>query len=222
MKLCTFVVAAVMIFSTPLAVKADHPALALNGTVGGLDFLTDHEKDVIRELNLARTDPKGYARLVNEFKRFYIDGAISIDNRVPVETFEGIEAVDEAVGFLNRVSPVSPLKVSRGLSHAARDHVKDQGNTGATGHSGSDDSTPRERMNRYGSIRIKSGENISYGFFEARHIVIMFIIDDGVKSRSHRKNVYDPAFRVVGVHSSGHRDYEWMCVLDFAAGYQEK
>lgn len=222
MKLCAFIVAAVMIFSSPLYSKTDHPTLALNGPVRDLDFLTDHEKDVIRELNLARTDPKGYGELVREFKRFYIDGAITIDNRVPVATQEGTDAADEAIEYLSRISPVQPLKVSRGLSLAARDHVSDQGKTGDTGHDGSDGSTPRDRMNRYGTIQIKSGENISYGFLEARNIVIMFIIDDGVRNRNHRKNIFDPAFGVVGVHSGGHHDYEWMCVLDFAAGYQEK
>ena len=50
----------------------------------------------------------------------------------------------------------------------------------------------------------------------------MFIIDDGVKDRGHRKNIFDPAFRVVGAHSGGHQDYEWMCVLDFAGAYKEK
>jgi len=55
------------------------------------------------------------------------------------------------------------LKWSVGLSKAAQDHVNDCGPSGLTGHVGNDNSTMKDRLERYGSWMGNIGENISYG-----------------------------------------------------------
>jgi hypothetical protein len=42
------------------------------------------------------------------------------------------------------------------------------------------------------------------------------IIDSGVASRGHRRNIFHPDLAVVGVACGPHRDYGAMCVMDFA------
>lgn len=110
-----------------------------------------------------------------------------------------------------------PLK---GLTLAARDHVKDQGRTGAIGHTGSDSSTVVDRLNRYGKWGISAGENIYYGNGDARIIVVLLLIDDGVSSRGHRGNLLDSSFKVVGVSVGPHPLHGYMCVMDFAGSYE--
>jgi hypothetical protein len=52
-------------------------------------------------------------------------------------------------------------------------------------------------------------------------VVIDLIVDDGVKDRGHRHNIFDPLAKVVGVACGRHDTYGYMCVMDFAGAYVE-
>src|SRR5262245_33770011 len=67
---------------------------------------------VIRELNLARENPKLYATFVAESRPFHM--------------IERGKAVDEAVRFLQKAHPLPALTLSPGMSRAAADHCAEQ------------------------------------------------------------------------------------------------
>jgi uncharacterized protein YkwD len=75
------------------------------------------------------------------------------------------------------------------LSLAARNLCLDQGPLGATGHYGSDGSSPNSRVTRYGQVSGTIGENLSYGVKTALEVVFKLLIDDGVPNRGHRNNM---------------------------------
>lgn len=193
----------------------------LNDNLTDYSFASDLEIEVVNELNIARTHPKLYADLLTEYKKYYSGKYINIPGRVTIATNEGTKAVDEAINFLKKQPELNPFRLSKGMSLGAKDHVVDQGPTGTIGHSSSDGSSPFDRVNRYGKWQFYAGENIDYGNNIAREIVFSLIIDDGVKSRGHRNNIFNPRFATVGVACGKHAIYNYMCVMDFAQAYLE-
>ncbi len=195
---------------------------AQQDAITAADYLSPLEKEVLREINLARTQPEKYADVLESMKSYYEGKLFKRPNEETVLTEEGIAGVAEAVSFLRKVKPVAPLLPSRGLSLAARDHVAEQGPRGAIGHRSRDSSTISDRLKRYGNWQTGIAENISYGESQARMIVAVWIIDDGVRERGHRENLFTGDFKFVGIAFGEHQAFKSMCVVDFAASYQEK
>lgn len=202
--------------SAPAAAQPDKIAAAIDGA----PYLSDIEKEVFREMNLARTNPRKYAALLEETLPYYRGTLLSLPGKTPLLTREGAGAVREAVTYLKKQAPRAALMPSRGMSLAASDHVRDQGPRGTMGHQGSDGSMPRARLMRHGTILVY-GENISYGAETAREIVMLLIIDDGVAGRGHRTNMFRDNFKYAGVAVGPHTGLRVMCVIDFAGKFME-
>ena len=181
-----------------------------------------NEADILEELNAARTNPKAYARHLEDMRKYFDGSKYRRPGETTLVTKEGVSAVDEAIAFLRSVSPVKPLSLSRGMSKAAADHAKDQSRSGKTGHDGREGSQPWDRVNRYGTWSGKIGENVGYGGDRtARESVISLIVDDGVASRGHRTNIFNLDYHVVGIACGTHPKWRTVCVSDFAQTYQE-
>ena len=200
----------VMAVAAPAAPDATRPA-----PIGGL------EKAVLDELNVARTAPLKYVEYLKDRRSRFKGNSYIGTPGVRVITREGVAAVDEAIAALSKQQPLAALKFSEGLALAARDHVQDTGPKGLVSHDGSDGSDSAARISRYGKVENVSGECISYGHNQARQIVLTLIIDDGVASRGHRRNIYNGAFRLAGIACGPHQTFKNMCVIDFAAAYKE-
>ena len=188
---------------------------------GAVDF-DALEKEIVKEVNLARSNPGFYASWLLGTRPYYQGAQLRRPGEVPVRTQEGLPAVDEAIRFLQTQKPVGTLDRSRGLSLAARDLVASQGASGEFGHKGPDGSMPSERIGRHGTWESIIGENVAYGQRTARDVVAAFIVDDGVPGRGHRKNLYNPAFHVMGVDCGPHSVYGTMCAITFAGGFHER
>lgn len=190
-------------------------------TTAGADYLTDIEREIIIDINMARTDPASYARdYLVPIKQYYKGRLLCYPGQTAIQTSEGLRALDECISQLLTTKPVRELSPKKGLTLAARDHMEDQARTGGTGHTGSDHSTVDIRMNRYGKWGISAGENVGYGNGQARRIVAALLIDDGVASRGHRKNLLGPTFNFIGVAVGPHPIYRKVCVIDFAGAYK--
>ena len=194
---------------------------AIVDTAAGSGYLTNDEKQVVLEINMVRTDPAEYARrFLAPLRSYYRRTLLQYPGEIAILTHEGVRALDECIQGLLATKPLLPMSPKEGLALAARDHAEDQAATGAIGHTGSDGSSPAERIGRYGKWGIAAGENIDYGNGDPRRIVISLLIDDGVPSRGHRSNLLNRGFRFVGVSMGAHGVYRHMCVMDFAGSFR--
>ena len=179
----------------------------------------DYQKvsaEVFEMLNKARKEPGWVADELSKIKKYYKDKEYRNPNLgFHLLTDEGVAAVDDAIHYLrNEVYPQKELAFSQPLSDAARKLVEHIGAQGLTSHS-----DPAYSM----ELRVKAAvaetgalaENVSFGWADPREVVFQLIIDDGVKTRGHRRNIYDGTFDKVGVSAGPHKGYQHCCVIDF-------
>ncbi|ERF59387.1 cysteine-rich secretory family protein [Treponema socranskii subsp. socranskii VPI DR56BR1116 = ATCC 35536] len=154
------------------------------------------ENDVLDEINKARTNPKEYAEK-------YL---------VPyVENGNASEAMKECIIEMKNTKALKALQPSKKLTLAAKEWVNVQGPGGGVGHGNTG-----ERIHKQGLYPHTWSENISYGYNDARKIVIQLLEDDKVPGREHRKTILSRAYTHVGIGCGPHKIYNFMCVQDFA------
>ncbi len=176
---------------------------------------------VIREMNVARQNPAVYATYLEDLRAHFNGRFLVLPGQTRIYTREGLGAVDEAIRFLRSAKPIQPLTLSPGMCRGAADHCAEQAG-GAIGHDGRGWSNPGSRMKRYGTWTAAWGENISYGKNSARDIVLALIIDDGLRARKHRANIFAEKFNYAGAGYGPHAHYGSVCSIDFAGGYAER
>ncbi len=180
------------------------------------------EKEVVFELNKVRSNPQLYSKLyIEPLYSAYSGKTFTYPGQKPTLSKEGNGALMECIAVLRKTDTMPILEPADGLIKSARLLVDDQ-QFGGIGHITRNGLTPQCRMDMYGEWDIASAENIAYGDYEARQIVIALLIDDGVPDRGHRKNILNPKFHNAGVASGRHPTYKTMCVIDFAGAYKSK
>ena len=222
----TIIYICIAFFTLTSQLKAEEPfewPIKKLDTARNVSYLSDTEKDIILELNKVRYNPAKYAELCMKWMEvFYSGDLLEIPGKEVYKTNEGRSAFLECIHALEKTEPAPILQPSKGMSKACELLVYDQSSTGRTGHKGSGNSSPMDRAALFGQFTGTYAENIHYGDCEPSFIVISLLIDDGVKSRGHRKNILDPEFNVTGVAVGDHKVYGHMCVNTFATKFTDK
>lgn len=176
-------------------------------------------KDIGREIDLLRKNPKAYARYLEALRPRYDGKLLRLDGRDPIRTKEGKKPLDQAIKRLKKTKAMGALVWESGLARAAADHAGDIGSRGVVDHFGPDGESPTDRVARYGILQGRGGENIAVAFSDARMVVLYLLIDDGVADRGHREALLDRRYEQVGVACTPHQIYRVVCVMDFASDY---
>lgn len=173
------------------------------------------EREVLAEINFARTQPRRYAEQLRDYRARFRGKVVRYPgNPSGLLTKEGTHAVDEAIAFMERQSPLPPLTFAPFLAETADDHVIEQGPRGATGHLSGDGANPRDRARRRGGGTYVA-EAITYGPPSALEVVRQFIVDDDVPARGHRRTLFAAEMRFAGAACGPHKVYRVMCVVEF-------
>lgn len=158
--------------------------------------------EVLNLLNEVRTEP---ATFLHDRLLPYLNENPMGENRY----------VKSLIADLKGRHPMDAFALSPRLSAVARGHAVDMGKKGLTGHQSSNGTSFADRVRK----KVKEGmigENCDYGNDKAIDIVMSLLIDDGIESLGHRKNILDARFHFIGIAIEPHKTYGTNCVMDFA------
>ncbi|HCZ35462.1 MAG TPA: hypothetical protein DHV26_05990 [Cytophagales bacterium] len=163
----------------------------------------DQEQEVFALLNAVRTDPQ-------KFSDTYV---------LPYIKENGLEKNRYAKSLLQdlkQTKPMGALQVADALTKVARYHAKDMGTTGSIGHESTDGTPFHIRVRTQSKAQGMIAENCAYGQTSALDFVMQLLIDDGIESLGHRKNILEPKYQWIGIAIEPHKTYRTNCVMDFA------
>jgi len=178
--------------------------------------------DVHKAQNQVRTNPQSFIPKLEAMLPLFQGDVYRKPGKIALRTNEGPSAVKECIDYLRNAKPVPELTLTDGMCNACKDHANDIGPKGQVSHSGSDGSSFSKRLERYGDWMGTVGENCEFGGETGEEVVINLMVDDGVMNRGHRKNMFSPDFKFVGIACSQHGAYDHCTVLDYAAQYGPK
>ncbi len=170
-------------------------------TAASANYMNEDEKLVIFYTNLARINGSKFAAL-------YVNNLLQEDKS---------DNVVSLYQDLRNKKGLNPLKPDSILHETAKYHALDMGRNGMTGHNSSDGTSFGNRvMKQYGVHLV--GENCYYGPNDPFDIVLSLLIDKGVRSLGHRKNLLNADFSEIGVSIERHNSaYQYNCVQDFGS-----
>jgi uncharacterized protein YkwD len=163
----------------------------------------DQEQEVLALLNAARTNPQ-------KFSETYALPYIK-ENKLEKNRYAKSLLQD-----LKQTKPMGALQLANALTKVARAHANDMGTSGNTGHESTDGSPFHVRVRTQSKALGMIAENCAYGQTNALDFVMQLLIDDGIESLGHRKNILEPKYRWVGIAIEPHKTYRTNCVMDFA------
>lgn len=133
--------------------------------------------------------------------------------------------MQDAVKYLKNTKPKEELKLSYGMCYAAFKHSEYLAEKKSLAHTGKGGSSMSNRLEEFGDWQTTIGENIiktTPNTRTAEHIVMEMVIDDGVKNRGHRENIFKSSFKKLGVGIANEADGEDIVTLVFSGGFRCK
>jgi hypothetical protein len=209
-------------------------------TAADASYMKESEKAMIREINLLRSNPKGYLVYIDEYvaetkkhPEKIGSGQMKYSLTFNYELVDGVEKLkridttwldkpeDESAAIaslrkdLNSTPPLSILKPDKGIYEAVKNYAKDQDAHGwALKHIGSDGSWPWDRIRKYSPGMQEGNENIASRFPQpnVRQVIIQLLVDTGIPGYGHRANLLDPRWTHVVCFDAGLKGdmYRWI------------
>ncbi len=197
-KLITFIAALFLwlsLFSQDAMQQWDKDVISKANTGANTSYLSEEEKKVILLTNLARYDGKLFSE---SFLEDFLQG--QKPTKFTRSLFRDLE----------KVKSLPMLEPEKDLFEIALGHAELSGKNGTTGHQRFEKRFDPV-MGKYNAV----AENCAYGFENALNNVLQLLIDEGINSLGHRKNMLNPDYNSIGVSIQNHKEYRFNCVMDF-------
>jgi len=173
------------------------------------------KKEVIIETNRIRTNPKAYIPILERYLENFDDNVLTRPDRNEcIETQEGPKAFKEAIEFLKIQKPINEIEFDEEASKVADEYAKILSNSGED-EQGQDESHIEARVEKYLDYDYAISENIDFGGSTGIEVIVNLLVDDGVKLRTHRDNLFSNKFQYYGVAVASHPEYDFCTVIDY-------
>lgn len=165
-----------------------------SNTAKTIDYHTPEERKVYLYTNLARKYPKKFDELFRDF-------AIASGKEEKLATNSYYSTLSKE---LQTKDPVEIVHPDVEMFELAKCWAIESGENGLVGH------------DRVKCVKGYAAENCAYGYPSAQNTVMQLLIDDGISSLGHRKNIFHVEMRGLGVAIRPHRDIEVGTVQNFS------
>ena len=145
--------------------------------------------EIFKKQNKVLTNPKSYIEKLEKATNFFKDKIFRYPGEKPIETFEGVKGVYDAIEFLQKQNPVKPLIYSPKLTQACEDHAKDIGINNLSSHKGSNGNNINERIEKNIEWDGAIAENLGFCYAFPENIIMDLIIDDSSEDKHQRNNL---------------------------------
>lgn len=186
-----------------------------------LVFSFPDKTDLLATINYARTNPSGFASVVQakylDFVRFkWIIGSNSY------LTSDGVNAVKELVTFLQTATPVGALQNENGLDVTAQvqaNFLKNQGTMPTNPYLGCSNANIASRISQLGKWT-SVAESISGRMDDANDVIVQLLVSDGDSRRGSRLNMLNANYNQVGFGFSNQGNVPNIIVFHYAQDFQ--
>lgn len=170
-------------------------------TARDAQYMTTREKDMIKEINLIRSNPQGYIPIVEAYIEDQEKLKLSLVSGHKYVNDE-IETAKELIKELRNTPKLSILLPHEGVYKAAKLHGQEGKKKGALDHKSKNGDWPWDRILKHAGLN-NGGENLVGGLDKVRESVMVLLVDSGIKGRGHRKALLDPNWKYVACYEVG-------------------
>jgi len=155
------------------------------------DSLASLEQDILTVLNQTRESPQSLLTTLKAFGNSTHRGVYTCpQSHLRFNLHEGDGAVGQCEEFLQGCKAVGRVQRLVPLDTLARQHAADLGRSGLDGHTSSLGVGLKDRLEKVGKWDGAIAENVSLAEGTGKMVVLGFVMDDGNKERTRRKNVF--------------------------------
>ena len=176
------------------------------------------EEQLVNKINEFRTNPKGYAKKINEYIPYFKGKNLRMPGTyINFKTQEGADAYIEAVDFLSKQDGVEPFEPSKGLAIISKKYLDEMQKIDVEEL---DNINIDEIIEQYGTIRGDLNRAIDFGGEDPEQVLINLIISDGDPSRGNRDALLSTNLKKIGVANGKHKIYNFCTVIFICTEFQ--
>ena len=167
-------------------------------------------EELVNKINQFRTNPKGYAKKINEYVSWFKGKTLRIPGtNTGIRTEEGAAAYIEAVDFLSQQDGVEPLEPSKGLARICEDFMAEAQKVDPNELGNID---LEEIIGKYGQFTGDLNRAMDFGGEDPENVLINLIVCDGDPNRGNRESLLSTQLKKIGVANAKHPTYRY-CTL---------